>query len=416
MKDVIVPMDAEEIYLRKLFLELTPRDEEIIKKMSGNLAKYADQIIDSLDEHILSFDEMKKFFKDEAVHRRVKEALKKYFLRLLEGDYTDSYFRDRLRIGYVHSNVGVLPKWYLGAYCKLLCLIYSTLDKELEGKGTPQIFEAVLKVLFLDIELAMDAYIISREIKIRGKIRELERLEKIYRELKTVAEMKDEFISNVSHELKTPLISIKGYSELLRDEKAGPLTASQKKTLDIIVRNTDRLTRFIGSLLFLSLAQAGWTEFEFEPIRIEEVIEASILTMQSIADKKDLTIIKDVPTLPPIPGDRERLTEVFSNLIDNAIKFTPPRGKITITAREEEKHVHINVRDTGIGIPADEIPKLFQRFYQVEKGKARRYGGVGLGLYISKNIINAHRGEIWVESEIGRGTNVHIMLPLKRAA
>ncbi len=239
-----------------------------------------------------------------------------------------------------------------------------------------------------------------------------EKLQKAYDDLQSLDRMKSEFLSNVSHELKTPLVSIRGYSELLYDEKLGSLPDAHKKALEAIIRNTERLTRLIDSLLFLSVQQMGKPEIRMRPmlLPIGEIITNTMADMKVLAEKKDLTLIKDIPDELMIMGDRDRLTEVFMNLMDNAIKFTPVGGKITVKAHDEKEKVHITMTDTGIGIPENVLPLLFQRFFQADASLTRKYGGTGLGLYICKNIIDAHRGEIWIESRVGAGTTVHIRL------
>jgi signal transduction histidine kinase len=243
-----------------------------------------------------------------------------------------------------------------------------------------------------------------------------QKLQQAYEELKSLDRMKSEFLSNVSHELKTPLVSVRGYSELMYDEKVGSLTGTQKKSLEAIIRNTDRLTRLIDSLLFLSMQQMGKPEIKMKPRpqSIDEIITASMADMKVQAEKKNLSMIKNVPADLLVMGDRDRLTEVFLNLIDNATKFTYPEGKITISTWNEGENVHITVADTGVGIPENVMPYLFQRFYQVDASLTRKYGGTGLGLYICKSIIDAHNGEIWIESEVGKGTTVHILLPIAK--
>lgn len=241
----------------------------------------------------------------------------------------------------------------------------------------------------------------------------LQKLQTAYDELKSLDRMKSEFLSNVSHELKTPLVSVRGYSELIHDEKVGSVTHTQKKALEAIIRNTDRLTRLIDSLLFLSIQQMGKPEIKMKPKpqSIDEIITASMADMNVQAGKKNISLIKDVPGDLIVMGDRDRLTEVFLNLIDNAIKFTSPGGRIDIKAREEKDRVRASVTDTGIGIPENVLPFLFQRFYQADASLTRKYGGTGLGLYICKSIVDAHKGEIRVESVVGKGTTVHVLLP-----
>jgi signal transduction histidine kinase len=240
------------------------------------------------------------------------------------------------------------------------------------------------------------------------------KLQKAYEELQTLDEMKDEFISNVSHELKTPLISIKGYGELLRDEKIGNLSEKQKAGLETIVRNADRLTRLINSMMFMTSLHAGKIEFHFEPVDLNEIFSICESDFKSMLEHKQIIFEKSIGEVSSVWGEKDRIIEVISNLLDNAIKFTPSGGRVSIKASDEEKNVHIRVSDNGIGITPDIIPKLFQRFYQADASSTRKYGGIGIGLYITKNIIDAFNGKIWIESEVGKGTNVHVLLPVSR--
>ena len=241
----------------------------------------------------------------------------------------------------------------------------------------------------------------------------LEKLQAAYEELKSLDRMKSEFLSNISHELKTPLVSNRGYGELLYDEKLGTLPQAQKSALEAIIRNADRLTRLINSLLFLSVQQMGKPEIKMKPKPqdIDEIIAASIADMRVQAERKNISVGKDVSRQLMVMGDKDRLTEVFMNLIDNAIKFSYHGGKINIKAREEEGYVHVTVMDAGIGIPENVLPFLFQRFYQADASITRKYGGTGLGLYICKSIVDAHNGKIWIDSKVGKGTIVHVLLP-----
>jgi len=245
----------------------------------------------------------------------------------------------------------------------------------------------------------------------------LEKLQAAYEELKSLDRMKSEFLSNVSHELKTPLVSIRGYSELIYDGKLGAVPEAQKKALEATLRNTDRLTRLINSLLFLSVQRIGKPEIKMvpKPQNMDEIITASIADMRVQAERKNISIEKDVPPHLMVMGDKDRLMEVFLNLIDNAVKFSYHGGKIDIKAWEEEDNVHVIVKDTGIGIPENVLPFLFQRFYQADASITRKYGGTGLGLYICKSIVDAHKGKIWIESKAGIGTTVHVLLPASRS-
>jgi PAS domain S-box-containing protein len=237
-------------------------------------------------------------------------------------------------------------------------------------------------------------------------------------ELKSLDRMKDEFLSNVSHELNTPIVSIKGYSNLIYDESLGVINDKQRDALEVVLRNTQRLISVVNSLLYISMVQAESIEYNFEDVLIPDIIGNVADEMMPQIRKKGLYLKKRVyDDLPLVKGDREKLAILFTNLLDNAIKFTDSGGQILIEVekgkqeKKEERTIHIRITDAGIGIPEEFIPKLFQRFYQIDASTRRKYGGNGLGLYISKSIVDAHEGQIWVESEKDVGTTVHVRLP-----
>ena len=240
-----------------------------------------------------------------------------------------------------------------------------------------------------------------------------EELSKANEELKSLDRMKDEFLSNVSHEFKTPLTSIQGYSQLLSDGTLGDVNEQQKKAVQTVIRNSERLRRLVDSLLYLSRAQAGKIRYSFDHVQIIHVIDNSIQDVALQAESKDIIINKDIPDeLPVITADGDKLMDVMINLLDNAVKFTPQGGTITISSKVDNSSLHLSVRDSGIGIPEDKIPHLFQRFYQIDSSVKRKYGGTGLGLYICKKIVEDHGGNIWVESKEGQGSTFHILLPI----
>jgi signal transduction histidine kinase len=162
----------------------------------------------------------------------------------------------------------------------------------------------------------------------------------------------------------------------------------------------------------MSRVQAGKIEFHFEPVDLDDAIEISVSDFKSTIDKKQIAFEKVIPKVSMVRGEKDRLLEVINNLLDNAIKFSPVGGKISIKAWNEAENVHLTVSDNGIGIPKEIIPKLFMRFYQVDASSSRKYGGTGLGLYITKTIIDIFGGKIWIESEVEKGTTVHVLLPI----
>lgn len=231
-------------------------------------------------------------------------------------------------------------------------------------------------------------------------------------EIKNIERIKKDFVVNVSHELRTPLTAIKGYAETLREEVAA---APSKKYVEIIQRNTDRLINIVNDLLLLSsLEEKG--ALELEDIDLRGLLENVIRIFDQRLKDKQLSLVMEVKeNLPTIEGDLFKLEQMLVNLLDNAVKYTD-RGEIAVSVDVQEKRVRIQVRDTGIGIPKDEIPRIFERFYVVDKSRSRKSGGTGLGLSIVKHIVLQHSGTIGIESAPGEGTTVTVTLPADLSA
>lgn len=256
---------------------------------------------------------------------------------------------------------------------------------------------------------------ITEKKRLEEKVREYQdKLKCSYEELIEVDRAKTEFVSNITHELLTPLTSIKGFAELLSEGTIGTINPEQKKSLDIILRNSDRLIKLIRELLDSTRLENNTFLMQFNNVSLESIISKTIQDIHPQANEKQITIIRDIQPLTQIWGDDERLMQVIRNILINAIKFTPRMGKITIKSSSENEHVMISISDTGIGIPKDKLSTIFERFYQVDGSVSRKYGGVGLGLSICKKIIEKHNGSIWAESE-GNGSTFHIMLPKYRS-
>jgi two-component system phosphate regulon sensor histidine kinase PhoR len=225
--------------------------------------------------------------------------------------------------------------------------------------------------------------------------------------------LKSDFISIVSHELKTPLTSIKGFVRLLAAERVGPITEKQRHYLDVVQKQTESLTLLINDLLDLSRIEAGIMDVRHEPVLLAEVIEGVVQQLDNLAQEKGIALVVEVPEdLPMLNGDNERLSQVFMNLIHNAIKFTPERGEVAVRAKAVGEDCLIRVSDNGIGISAQDLPRVFDKFYQVDSSSTRHQSGTGLGLSICKQLVNAHGGEMWANSAKGRGTTITIILPL----
>ena len=285
-------------------------------------------------------------------------------------------------------------------------------------------FQTVVKQVSLPLESA----ILYDELK-KTNIK-LEKLEKL----------KSEFISIVSHELRTPLTSIKNSLDIMISGKTGEINKAQNNFLTIAKRNVDRLSGIINDLLDLSKIEAGKMQYRFEPVNILDPIEFVKSTFDSLAEKKNIKIIINVCSkLSLIYGDINRIEQILSNLVSNAIKFTPENGQIKINIEEIKSnsidtsrfyrdsssvnsirqkgllkgdYIRVTVEDNGIGIKEEDIPKVFDKFQQIENSLSREVGGTGLGLPIAKQLLEAHRGEIWLESEFNKGSKFSLIFPV----
>ncbi|HEV8620561.1 MAG TPA: ATP-binding protein [Nitrospiraceae bacterium] len=242
-------------------------------------------------------------------------------------------------------------------------------------------------------------------------------------ELRRLEIIRKDFVANVSHELRTPLTSIKGYIEALLDgAKDDPETST--KFLDIILKQSDRLNLILEDLLQLSMIESGQVQFKREPLHIQSVIERTLAMIKPLADKKGHRLVSFVEdNLPAVLSDEDRLIQVLSNLLDNAVKYTPGKGTITIAARPVldgaeqpamATAVELSVTDTGIGIPEWDRPRVFERFYRVDKARSRELGGTGLGLAIVRHIVEGLGGRVWVEGNAPIGSRFVVRLPVQQ--
>jgi len=248
--------------------------------------------------------------------------------------------------------------------------------------------------------------------KLEGMFQELERE---HAELEKVERVRKDFVINVSHELRTPLASIQGYTETLLD---GALDDPNHNVrfLQIIRQNTERLANLTADLLTLSRVELKQQKFSFANYNVDRLLENMVDSMSPLAGRKNIRLTR-IETGAPVEAfcDSEAVNQVVSNLVDNALKYTPAGGEITVGARVVSglHTVEVFVRDTGIGIPEDELPRLFERFYRVDKARSRELGGTGLGLSIVKHLVRAQGGDVRVESTLGQGSNFIFTLPIE---
>jgi two-component system, NtrC family, sensor histidine kinase KinB len=233
---------------------------------------------------------------------------------------------------------------------------------------------------------------------------------------KELERMKSNFLSVVSHELRTPLHSIKGFVEIILMGKTGPVTEIQEDFLKTVRAQTTVLQRMIDDLLEFSRMEAGRAKLALADLSVVALAHTVATKLAPLAEEAGLHLGVDVPAnLPEIDGDRMRLEQVLTNLVENAIKFTPDGGAVTISAAQMGDRMRLTVSDTGIGIPAEEQEKVFDRFYQVDATERRAYRGTALGLSICRHIVERHNGRIWVESTgvAGAGSTFQVDLPIE---
>jgi two-component system phosphate regulon sensor histidine kinase PhoR len=216
--------------------------------------------------------------------------------------------------------------------------------------------------------------------------------------------VRQDFVANVSHELRTPLSLIKSAAETLIDGgRHDPAVTA--RFLDIIDKNANRLTLLIDDLLLLARLDSGRLELHLQPVPLAPAIQDALDDAALIARSREVTLHQQVSGEPAAQADPDRLRQVLANLIDNAIKYGRAGGDVTVTARAvDARHVEVSVHDDGPGIPPDAKARVFERFYRIDKARAREQGGTGLGLAIVKNVVEAHGGDVRVESEPGHGT------------
>ncbi len=235
---------------------------------------------------------------------------------------------------------------------------------------------------------------------------------------KSLEKIKADFIANVSHELRTPLTAIKGYTETLQEE-AYESQDERKHFLNTINRHTDRLINIVSDLLVLSEIESKESSSkeslvsDFEKVDIREIISSSYDSLKGKTTEKNLKVTLNLNEVIPITmGNRFLLEQMFINLVDNAVKYTPEGGTIGANASNQDSSIKIEIFDTGMGIPRENLQRIFERFYRVDKTRSRQMGGTGLGLSIVKHIANIHGAQIDVESEVGKGTKFIINFPL----
>jgi signal transduction histidine kinase len=282
------------------------------------------------------------------------------------------------------------------------------------GLINQEVLDQVITTQILELQTALNEA--NRSLKQRVEERTTE-LQKALERLAELNHLKSNFIANISHELRTPLTHIKGYLDILSEGGLGPLTKSQSEALDVIKRAETRLEKLIEDLIQFSLASRGELSLTLQNSQMDKLIRVSVDRSRQKANTRDITLKVILPdNRLPVHVDEDKIGWVLFQLLDNAIKFTPQGGRVEVRAILENGIVTTSIIDTGIGIPSERIPEIFESFHQLDGSMTRRYSGTGLGMAMVRRIIEAHGSQIKVQSIVDRGSHFYFSLPVRQAS
>ncbi|MBN1793940.1 MAG: GAF domain-containing protein [Candidatus Omnitrophica bacterium] len=274
-----------------------------------------------------------------------------------------------------------------------------------------QILAQQLSASIENIYLYEELWNSQRELELKVQERTKE-LQQAYEDLKKLDEKKKEFVSAVSHELRTPLTSIKGYASILTSGKLGDVTEEQKERLQKINIHSNKLVSLVNNLLDISRIESGKVEMNIKPVLVKTLLDEIADMIAPQVKEKMIELKVEIPSsIEEVGADKEQLSRVFINLLSNAVKFTPDKGHIKITASKKEGYLQFDIADSGIGISRQDQEKLFTEFFRTQDAIDKGIKGTGLGLSLVKRIVEAHKGTIWVTSEVGKGAVFHFTLP-----
>lgn len=402
--------------------ELNAFDEDDLKLLQTLAVETATAI-----ENVRLYDELKK---SEGKYRNLVDNANDIIFALdLRGNFTFANYKATEVTGY---SIEELLNMNINEIVVLddMMKIHKKFQRRIRGEDVPAFDIDIITKSFKHVTLELNISPITMNGKVVGiqaiardvsslkvmqneLIESYRKLETAYEELKELDRMKTDFINIASHELRTPVVPIVGYIDLFKMDKDNNLTEKQRSYLEIIERNLERLNKLIDSMLDISRLEGKKAKIVPEKVSLTEIVEEIIEDFRLKIDEKGHELIVDLKDdLPKITADRQKLTQVFSNLISNAIKYTPENGRIEISMKIDNGQYHITVKDNGVGIPLRDQGKIFKPFYLANQSLTREDGRVGLGLAISKGNIELHGGKIWVESEEGKGSTFHVTLPL----
>jgi len=407
--EVIPPVFDETARTRQLsFLLFDERDAVLLHDLVDLFQARLTEISEVFYQHLLNYAETRAVFKDEGMISRLKEAQKAYLMQAVEGPYDAAYFDRRWRIGFIHNAIQLEPHWFIGAFQLYHRILYPMILERYcdDAQAVVDHILALDKIMNLDMQLGIQSYMVHYT-------NTMEKLQALNLQIEAASTAKSQFLANMSHEFRTPLNAIIGFTEVLQDQIPGPLNAEQIEYLGDVHNAGQLLLRLINDVLDLAKVEAGRLELFYETFPIAQTVRDAVTALRGAAEKKGITIQLNLPPdLGLITADQIRLKQILFNLLSNAVKFTD-HGGVHVTAAIEDGQLHLAIADTGIGIRAEDMQRIFVEFSQVDASHARRHEGTGLGLALSKRLVETHGGRIWLESQFGTGSVFHVLLPLQ---
>jgi two-component system CheB/CheR fusion protein len=409
-KERIILLAIEDITERKGIeagLEKTRKELEVIKKTADEVSEFAESVINTVREPLISLDQdlrvvsvsrsFYEFFKvkpEETVGQLIYDLGNKQWnipkLReLLETILPQKTTFDNYEVEHDFTTIGR----------RIMLLNARQIERKM-GKE---------RIILLAIEDITERKGIEAGLEKAHK-----ELEELAAELKRATRAKSEFLANMSHELRTPLNSINGFSEILYDETAGTLNEKQKKFVNNILTSGKHLLLLINQILDMAKVESGKMKLELSSLPIKSILNEISLLVTDMVDKRKIEMLLEIAEdLPNIEGDELKVKEILYNLLSNAVKFTPEGGKIGMRAKKIDSKIEVVVWDTGVGIAPENMVKIFEGFFRVDTPYSRLTEGTGLGLPLSKKLVELHGGNFSVESEgLNKGTQVRFTLPI----
>lgn len=393
------------------YVHLAGEDVAVLKRlapiMQPHLAEMAERFYAEISKHPEAF----KVLSEPEQIGRLRKSLQRWGAELFAGNYNAAYVQLRSQIGHIHVRIRLPQRYVISAMALVREFFHEVINREVQDEPfRAQAHISLNKILDFDLTLMCEAYFTASLEALREVNRQLEEANQKLRES---SEVKTEFLARTSHELRTPLSSILGFIRLVLDG----VCQGREEEIDLLndaFQAAEHLLSIVNDLLDVSRIEAGKLEVQLRPFEVRPVLRQVLALTSLQADQKSVRLIDraDSPQLPKVWGDPERFKQVLINIIGNAVKFTD-EGEITVSTRVEDSHLRFEVRDTGIGIAREKQAELFEKFKQVDTSLTRRYGGSGLGLVISRHLVERMGGEIELRSEgLGLGTTVTFTIPI----